>query len=65
MSDTATTSASLVVAVSDMQAEAEAGRLKDDTQGDVEAEALVSNLLDAIARNCGRGLVDSLLDTLY
>ena len=53
----------LVVAVSDMQAEA--GRLKDDTQGDVEAEAIVINVLDAIARSCGRGLVDSLLDTLY
>ena len=53
----------LVVAVSDMQAEA--GRLKDDTQGDVEAEAIVINVLDAIARSCGRGLVDGLLDTLY
>ena len=55
----------LAVAVSDMQAEAETGRLKDDTQGDAEAEAIVINVLDAIARSCGRGLVDSLLDTLY
>ena len=37
----------LVNAVSYHQAEAEAGRLKDDTQGDVEAEPLVSNLLEA------------------
>ena len=55
----------LVVAVSYMQAEAEAARLKDETQGDVEDEAIVSNALDAIARSCGRGLVDSLIATLY
>ena len=55
----------LVVAVSDMQADADAGRLKNATQGNEETEALVSNMLDAIARSCGRGLVDSLLDTLY
>ena len=55
----------LVIAVSDMQADADAGSLKNDAQGDEEAEALVSNLLDAIARSCGQGLVDSLLDTLY
>lgn len=55
----------LVNAVSYNQAEAEAGRLKDDKQGDVEAEPLVSNLLEALARSCDQSLVDRLLATLY
>ena len=52
----------MVVAVYDIQAEAEAERLRDDTQEDVEAEARVSDLLDATARSCGGSLVESLLD---
>jgi len=55
----------LLNAVSYHQAEAEAGRLNDETQRDVEAEPLVSNLLEAQARSCGRGLVDRLVATLY
>lgn len=42
-----------------------AGRIGSETLEDKETEVPASNLHDAVAKICGRRLVDRLVDTLY